>query len=339
MLGPGDRAGLRDAGAVPVDDGRRRRTARCSRAPATKARSSASTRRGKGVGVLRHRRARGARARARARRRPLRRHVARRQDLQGRSRRAVARRSSIPTTSTSGRWRSTRDGNALRRHRRQGRHLQDHARRQGRARSTRRRRRTRSALALDKAGNLLVGTESPGKVLRIDADGKAFVLLDSPFQEIRALRFDDKGTALRRRAQRATPGGDDRRSRRRVDHAGRRTPRPRRCRRCPPRSRRSRSSTSAPAAAASRRRPRDDRGTPQGRGLPHRARRLWDSSGSRATTRRTTCSLETDGALLVGTGNKGKMYRLDGDPLRPTLLARADAQQVTALYNDATGRV
>ena len=50
-----------------------------------------------------------------------------------------------------------------------------------------------TALAFDKAGNLLVGTESPGRVLRIDPDGKAFVLLDSPFQEIRSLRFDDKG--------------------------------------------------------------------------------------------------------------------------------------------------
>src|SRR6185295_5605742 len=30
--------------------------------------------------------------------------------------------------------------------------------------------------------------------LRVDATGKPFVLLDSPYQEIRSLRFDDKGT-------------------------------------------------------------------------------------------------------------------------------------------------
>jgi hypothetical protein len=48
-------------------------------------------------------------------------------------------------------------------------------------------------LTFDKAGNLLAGTGTPGKVLRIDAEGKAFLLLDSPFQEIRSLRFDDKG--------------------------------------------------------------------------------------------------------------------------------------------------
>ena len=32
-----------------------------------------------------------------------------------------------------------------------------------------------------------------GFVLRIGADGRGFVLLDSPYQEIRKLRFDDKG--------------------------------------------------------------------------------------------------------------------------------------------------
>src|SRR5204862_7935689 len=50
-----------------------------------------------------------------------------------------------------------------------------------------------AALAFDGACKLFVGTESPGKVVRVDPEGHAFVLLDSPFQEIRALRFDDKG--------------------------------------------------------------------------------------------------------------------------------------------------
>ena len=87
--------------------------------------------------LLRRRRARSARARAGARtaastsrRRPT-----------ARSTRspptARRRRSSIRTTSTSGRSRSTATGNALRRDRRQGRHLPDHARRQGRRSSTR----------------------------------------------------------------------------------------------------------------------------------------------------------------------------------------------------------
>src|SRR6185295_17674614 len=47
----------------------------------------------------------------------------------------------------------------------------------------------------------------------------------------------------------------------------------------------------------------------------------------------------SDGALIVGTGNKGKIYRLDGNPVRPMLLARGAAQQVTAFFKDARGRL
>jgi hypothetical protein len=42
--------------------------------------------------------------------------------------------------------------------------------------------------------------------------------------------------------------------------------------------------------------------------------------------------------MVIGTGGKGKIYRLEGDPPRPTLLARASAQQVTAFHKDARGR-
>src|SRR6185503_9322532 len=48
---------------------------------------------------------------------------------------------------------------------------------------------------------------------------------------------------------------------------------------------------------------------------------------------------DNEGRIIIATGNKGKIYRLDGDPLKPTLLARASAQQVTALYKDARGAV
>src|SRR5262249_48817601 len=40
-----------------------------------------------------------------------------------------------------------------------------------------------------------------------------------------------------------------------------------------------------------------------------------------------------------GTGNKGKVYRLEGAPLHATLLARASAQQVTGFYKDLRGRL
>jgi len=50
-------------------------------------------------------------------------------------------------------------------------------------------------------------------------------------------------------------------------------------------------------------------------------------------------TFDHDGALIVGTGSKGKLYRLEGDPLHATLLARAAAQQVTSFHRDSSGRL
>ncbi len=194
-----------------------------------------------------------------------------------------------------------------------------------------------TALALDKAGNLFAGTGSPGRVLRIDPDAKPFVLLDSPFQEIRVLRFDDKGRAVRGCAERP----------------------------CAPAARRRHPTTAAaisrlsPGAApvasvsvsteitsiavvdtsggatASRDDPRGVKGAvyridPDG---------VWDQLWESREDSPYDLTFDQAGALIIGTGGKGKIYRLDGDPLRPTLLARASAQQVTAFHKDAGGRL
>ena len=45
------------------------------------------------------------------------------------------------------------------------------------------------SLAFTKKGELIAGTESPGRVFRIDEAGKAFVLMESPFREIHAVRL------------------------------------------------------------------------------------------------------------------------------------------------------
>jgi outer membrane protein assembly factor BamB len=49
------------------------------------------------------------------------------------------------------------------------------------------------SLSFDGEHRLLAGTGSPGRVFRIDADGRGFVLLDSPYREIRALRVGSDG--------------------------------------------------------------------------------------------------------------------------------------------------
>jgi hypothetical protein len=50
-------------------------------------------------------------------------------------------------------------------------------------------------------------------------------------------------------------------------------------------------------------------------------------------------AFEADDSVLVATGNNGKIYRLSGDPMQPTLVARALVQQVTTLLADRTGQM
>ena len=193
-----------------------------------------------------------------------------------------------------------------------------------------------TALAIDKAGNLLVGTGSPGRLLRVDAEGRGFLLLDTPFEEIRALRFDDRGMLYV-----AAVGG-------RGTSGGAPTPA---------------IDTSRPTGGESQR-----HGVPTvtvevsaaaiadssggGAGAGSDARRaargalyrvapdgLWDLLWESQEDLPYDVITDNMGRLIVATGNKGKIYRLDGDPLKPTLIARASAQQVTALHKDSRGAV
>ena len=66
---------------------------------------------------------------------------------------------------------------------------------------------------------------------------------------------------------------------------------------------------------------------------------LWDQLWESRDDAPYDLTFADNGSLIVGTGNKGKIYRLDGDPVRPTLLARAGAQQVTSFYKDGRGRL
>jgi len=196
-----------------------------------------------------------------------------------------------------------------------------------------------TALAFDASGNLLVGTGTPGKVLRIDPDGKPFVLLDSPFQEIRALRFDDKGR-LYVAALNGRPGpaggapvvidtGGDR-------PAGDIT-------RAPIASVSAEitsiSVVDVGTGSGSQALPREDRRSPKGAVYRISPDGLWDQLWESREDSPYDLTFDRSGALIIGTGGKGKLYRLDGEPLRPTLLARAAAQQVTAFHTDAAGRL
>ena len=195
------------------------------------------------------------------------------------------------------------------------------------------------ALTFDKAGNLLAGTGTPGKVLRIDPEGKAFVLLDSPFQEIRALRFDDKGVLYV--AALSGPGGasggaptlsDDRPERTNPEPVRQPVP-----------------SVSAEitsisivdvgGGAGTGGGAREDRRSPKGAVYRISPDGVWDQLWESRDDSPYDLTFDQNAALIVATGNKGKIFRLEGDPMRPTLVARASAQQVTALYKDARGRL
>ncbi len=192
------------------------------------------------------------------------------------------------------------------------------------------------ALAFDAAGALLVGTASPGRVFRVDAAGRPFVLLDVPQHEIRTLRTGPAGVvyalAIRERAAGAgapaaapaqasteqaggqatvtvstevTVVGAD------AGGAGAQT------------------TTAAPAAGA---------GTGAGAVYRIQADGGWDAIWQSTQDSPYDLLVEPDGGLLLATGNDGRIFRLAGDPLQATLVARAPAQQVTTLLGGAEGR-
>ncbi|MEQ1870889.1 MAG: hypothetical protein ABL961_12795 [Vicinamibacterales bacterium] len=195
-----------------------------------------------------------------------------------------------------------------------------------------------TALAVDRAGNLLVGTESPGRVLRVDADGKGFVLLDTPFQEIRTLRFDDKGmlfvAAVNGRADATLSPGVPVADPSSTTNDPNRAP--------VPSVTVTTEITAVVVDSASASTPTASRVDARGaKGAVYQiaADGLWDLLWESREDQPYDLNFDTEHRLIIATGTKGKIFRLEGSPLQPTLLARATAQQVTSLYSDARGRL
>jgi len=190
------------------------------------------------------------------------------------------------------------------------------------------------SLTFDREGRLLAGTGSPARVFRVDADGRGFVLLDSPFREIRALRVATDGSvytaALSDRP--AATGGET--------PSERTTPEPQRA----PTPSVSTEITAiaivdtgqTTGAAAQPREPRQQ--TPKGavfRILPDGVSDIvWSSESD------LPYDLVLDGSrgLIVATGGEGRLYRAQPQALSATLLGRVSAQQVTAVMPVADGQ-
>jgi sugar lactone lactonase YvrE len=189
-------------------------------------------------------------------------------------------------------------------------------------------------LAFDREGRLLAGTESPGRVFRFDASGRPFVLLDSSYSEIRTIRVDASGNIYVAAASGRSGGAGP---------APAAAPDPSPQVLTPsvsteitvvaiaesPVS----STQPMPASAPSRSGPSAGalfRIVPDGA-----SDLIWESREDLPYD----VAFEPNGSLLVATGNKGKIYRLSGDPYQPTLVARANAQQVTSLLPEREGRI
>jgi hypothetical protein len=193
-------------------------------------------------------------------------------------------------------------------------------------------------LAVDRAGNLLAGTESPGRIFRIDRAGKAFVLLDSSFKEIHALKLAADGT-IYAAAFSGQPGGEDRSapsvSVSPSESAAARAP-------VPTVSAEITGITvvdTAGAATGGTTTPPSRPRNPKGAIIRIRPDGLWDTLWEAADDWPFDVLIDGDGSLLVGTGKEGKVFRLSGDPARATLLTRAAARQVTSLVRDSSGRI
>ena len=190
------------------------------------------------------------------------------------------------------------------------------------------------SLAFDREGRLVAGTESPGRVFQIDSAGKPFVLLDSPYNEIHTLRVTADGTIYA------------------AALTGRPSPSP-----APAPRPESPQPTPQPtvsvsteitgiavvadtaAVTTSTQPARANQGAATGALYRIAPDGGWDIVWESREDSPYDVAFETSGAILLSTGNEGKIFRLAGDPLQPTLIARANAQQVTTMLTDRMGRV
>jgi hypothetical protein len=172
----------------------------------------------------------------------------------------------------------------------------------------------------------------------VDRQARAFVLLDSPFQEIRALRMDESGrlyvAAVSGRAQTGAPAPQPQEQDRPPADGGNRAPVPTVSVEIT-----SMAVVDTGVGTTASAQPAEDRRSPRGAVYRIAPDGLWDQLWESRDDSPYDLAFDAQGRLLIGTGNRGKIYRLEGEPLRPTLLASAPAQQVTAFHRDEAGRL
>jgi sugar lactone lactonase YvrE len=186
------------------------------------------------------------------------------------------------------------------------------------------------ALAFDSKQQLLVGTGGPGRVFRVDAAGKGFLLLDTTYQEVRAIRVDAKGVIYTAAQSARSQGGGD------LTDA---SPAPPSVTPSIPNVTTEITSIAAvdasPSSQATVSLSAADRRNPSGAVFRVQPDGLWDEIWTPREDAPYDIAIEPDGSLLVGTGTKGKLFRLSGDPVTAVLVTRVPAQQATMLVRAA----
>jgi sugar lactone lactonase YvrE len=183
------------------------------------------------------------------------------------------------------------------------------------------------ALSFDQNRQLLVGTGAPGRVFRVDPAGKGFLLLDTTYQEIHALRVDPKGVIYAAAQSGRAQGGSEP-----VTETPAMTPPV-----TPSIPNVSTEITSIAVvdvgAAASSSSPASAtrRSTMTGAVYRIQTDGLWDELWSAKDDAPYDVAIESDGVLLVATGATGKLFRLTGNPVSPVLVTRVPAQQATMI--------
>ena len=169
-------------------------------------------------------------------------------------------------------------------------------------------------LAFDPKGNLIAGSDGSGLVYRISPAGEAFVLYSAPKKEITSLAVDPAGNIY------AAGVGEKRTSAPAPAPAPQPQPQPPAGDRpAPP------PAANAPATTAA--------GSEIYRIAPDGSpRRIWSSRDDIVYA----LGFNERGQLLAGTGNKGRIYLIEGES-RFTDLLKASATQVTSFAKGPTG--
>lgn len=185
------------------------------------------------------------------------------------------------------------------------------------------------SLAVDAEGRVLAGTGSPGRVLRIEPEGKAFVLLAADYDEITALRVASDGAVYAAAAAGSRPA----------------TPPPA----APPAGREPVPTVSvttevtavvttagtAPVTAAAQATPAS--GAAAGAVYRIAPDGVWDVVWRSSEDTAYGVAVDGSDGILIGTGGRGKVFRVTGSPPRTVLLTRAPAQQVTSFAAGTDG--